>query len=155
MRSTCLRTFVVPAVRGGRFTVGVIVVFPFREGVFLSISLVLICCLGIITESKDEMSVRSTHLDFRAVIGPKYLNQGMKTFDNNLFVPNFGNADLGPSNGSRITKTNGCLERCKEKSKMVIPAAMIAKDVEYFLDHSLYCMFLEMRVSLQFLEVWA
>ena len=32
---------------------------------------------------------------------------------------------------------------------------MIADDVNYYLQHSLYCKFLGMRVSSQFLEVWA
>ena len=89
------------------------------------------------------------------MIGPKYSNQGMKTFDNNLFVPNSRNADLGASNGSRIMKTNGCLQRCKERPKLVIPVVMIVEDVEYISHHSLYCKFFGMRVSLQFLEVWA
>ncbi|XP_059068347.1 uncharacterized protein LOC131858890 [Cryptomeria japonica] len=79
----------------------------------------------------------------------------MKTFDNKLFNSNPGNVDLGPSNGSRIMKTNGCLERCKERPKVVVPVEMIADDVEYYSHHSLYCKFLGMRVSLQFLEVWA
>ena len=62
---------------------------------------------------------------------------------------------MGALNASRITKTNGCLERCKERPKLVIPVEMIAEDVEYYSQHSLYCKFLGMKVSLQFLEVWA
>ena len=54
-------------------------------------------------DSIDERMVRSSHLDFGVAIGSKSSNQGMKTFDNNLFVPNSGNVDLGPSNGSRVT----------------------------------------------------
>lgn len=59
------------------------------------------------------------------------------------------------SNRSRISKINGCLERCKDRPKLVIPPKMIVDDVEYFSKHSLYCKFLGMRVSLQFLENWA
>ena len=103
--------------------------------------------------STDERMGRGPQMDFRAAIGSASSNQGMKTFDNNLFAPN--NADLGPSNGSRVSKTNGCLEKCKERPKLVIPVAMIAEDVEYFSNHSLYCKFLGLRVSLQFLEAWA
>ena len=61
---------------------------------------------------------------------------------------------MGPYNGSRIMKTNGCLERCKEREKLVVLVEMIMEDVEYYSHHSLYCKFLGMRVSLQFLEVW-
>ena len=106
-------------------------------------------------DARGETAVLSPRMDFWAALGPRYSNQGMKTFDNNLFTPNSENVDLGLSNGSRITKTNGCLERCKERPKPVIPVEMIADDVEYYLHHSLYCKFLGMRVSLQFLEVWA
>lgn len=94
-------------------------------------------------------------MDFRASIGSKFSSQGMKTFDNNLFAQNTRTVDLGLANGSRIMKINGCLERCKERPKLVVPSEMIAEDVEYYSNHSLYCKFLGMRVSLQFLEVWA
>ena len=57
--------------------------------------------------------------------------------------------------GSRIKKINGFLERCKERPKLVIPFEMIAEDVEYYSKHPLYCNFLGLRVSLQFLENWA
>lgn len=50
--------------------------------------------------------------------------------------------------GSRIMKINGCLERCSERLKLVIPPELIAEDIEYFSKHSLYCKFLGMRVSL-------
>ena len=103
----------------------------------------------------DEMAGKSSQMDFRVVVGSKVSNQGMKTFDNNLFVLKSGSANFGASNASRITKTNGCLERCKERPKLVIPVEMIAEDVEYYSQHSLYCKFLGMKVSLQFLEVWA
>ena len=85
-----------------------------------------------------ETAGKSSQMDFRAAVGSKVSNQGMKTFDNNLFVSKPGSADLGASNASRITKTNGCLERCKERSKLVILVEMIAEDVEYHSEHSLY-----------------
>ena len=81
-----------------------------------------------------ETTGRSSQLDFRAAVGSKVTNQGMKTFDNNLFVSKSGTIDFGASNASRITNTNGCLERCK--------------DVEYYSQHSLYYKFLGMQVSL-------
>lgn len=59
------------------------------------------------------------------------------------------------SGGSHISKINGCLESYKERPKLVIPIEMIAEDIEYYSKHSLYCKFLGMRVSLQFLETWA
>jgi hypothetical protein len=68
---------------------------------------------------------------------------------------NTGVMDSSLPGGSRITKINGCLERCKERPKLVIPFEMIAEDVEYYSKHSLYCKFLGLRVSLQFLENWA
>ena len=102
--------------------------------------------------ARRETTVLSPRMDFWVALGPKYSNQGMKTFDNNLFTPNFGNVDLGLSNGSRISKTNGCLERCKERPKLVVSAEMIADDVEYYSHHSLYCKFLGMRVSLNSLR---
>ena len=37
----------------------------------------------------------------------------------------------------------------------MIPFELIAEDVEYYSRHSLYCKFLGLRVSLQFLENWA
>ena len=106
-------------------------------------------------DAKGEVTMKSPRMDFWAALGPKFPNHGMKTFDNNLFALNSETADLGLSNGSKITKTNGCLERCKERPKLIVSAEMIADDVEYYSHHSLYCKFLGMRVSLQFLEVWA
>ena len=43
---------------------------------------------------------------------------------------NIGVMDSSLQGGSRITKINGFLERCKERPKLVIPFEMIAKDVE-------------------------
>lgn len=91
-------------------------------------------------------------MDFRATVGSKSPSQSMKTFNNNLFSLDSGSGSAG---GSWIAKINGCLERCSERPRLVIPPEMIAKDVEYFSKHSLYCKFLGMRVSLQFLENWA
>ena len=34
----------------------------------------------------DEMAGKSSQMDFRVAVGSKVSNQGMKTFDNNLFV---------------------------------------------------------------------
>ena len=105
-------------------------------------------------EAEGETATKSPCMNFREALGPKVLNQGMKTFDNNLFIQNSETVDAGPSNGSRIAKTNGCLERCKERPKLVVPVEMIADDVEYYSHHSLYCKFLGMRASMQFLEAW-
>ena len=79
-------------------------------------------------------------------------NQGARVFDNVLYSQSSGATESNPSGGSRITKINGCLERCKERPKLLIPYEMIAEDVEYYTKHSLYCKFLGLRVSLQFLE---
>lgn len=94
--------------------------------------------------SKDQSA-----LDFHAAVGSKPPPQGMKTFNNNLYSSDVGSSSAG---SSRILKINGCLERCSERPKLIIPPEMIAEDVEYFSKHSLYCKFLGMRVSLQLLE---
>lgn len=49
------------------------------------------------------------------------------------------------SNGARILNINGCLERCKEWPKLVIPPKMIVEDVEYFSKHSLYYNFFGLK----------
>lgn len=99
-----------------------------------------------------ETSKASPDMDFRATMGLKSPSHSVKTFDNNLFASYSG---IGSAGGSRISKINGCLERCSERSRLAIPPEMIAEDVEYFSKHSLYCKFWRMRVSLQFLENWA
>lgn len=66
-------------------------------------------------------SEASPSMDFRAALDSKSPNHGVKTFDNNLFAPDSGVAGAGVSNGSQISKFNGCLERCKERPKLVIP----------------------------------
>ena len=71
------------------------------------------------------------------------------------FSQNTGVMDSSSPGGSWITKINGYLERCKERPKLVIPFEMIAEDVECCSKHLLYCKFLGLRVSLQFLENWA
>ena len=86
----------------------------------------------------------STNLGFEA-----------RVFENALFSQHMDTSVSSLPGGSRITKINGCLERCKERPKLVIPFEMIAEDVEYYSNHLLYCKFLGMRVSLQFLEHWA
>ena len=88
--------------------------------------------------AKGETSRAEPGLSFHEVVG---MNTGVM--------------DSSLPGGSRITKINGFLERCKERPKLVIPFEMIAKDVEYYSKHLLYCKFLGLRVSLQFLENWA
>ncbi|XP_059066210.1 uncharacterized protein LOC131857552 [Cryptomeria japonica] len=79
----------------------------------------------------------------------------MSTFNNSLFAADPGMDGARFPSGSWITKVNGCLEWCKVRPKFVVPPKMIADDIDYYSNHSLYCNFLGMRVSLQFLELWA
>ncbi|XP_057817558.2 uncharacterized protein LOC131030678 [Cryptomeria japonica] len=92
---------------------------------------------------------------FQEAVGMNVPGQEARVFENALFSQNTGATDPGSPVGSRITKINECLERCKDRPKLVIPFEMIAEDVEYYSKHSLYCKFLGLRVSLQFLENWA
>ena len=64
--------------------------------------------------AKGEMSRAEPRLSFHEVVG---MNTGVM--------------DLSLPGGSRITKINGFLERCKERPKLVIPFEMIVEDVEY------------------------
>lgn len=92
---------------------------------------------------------------FHEAVAMNLPGQEARVFENALLSQNTGATDPGSPMGSRITKINGCLERCKDRPKLVIPFEMIAEDVEYYSKHSLYCKFLGLRVSLQFLENWA
>lgn len=74
----------------------------------------------------------SPSLDFQAVQGSKSPSNGSKTFVNNYFHPNLSITSATLSNGARILKINGYLERYIERPKLVIPPEMIAEDVEYF-----------------------
>ena len=69
--------------------------------------------------AKGETSRAEPGLSFHEVVGT-----------------NIGVMDSSLLGGSRITKINGCLERCKERPKLVIPFEMIAEDVEYYSKHS-------------------
>ena len=105
--------------------------------------------------AKGDPSKAEPGLSFHEVVGMNMADQEGRAFENALFSQNTGVMDSSLSGGSRITKINGCLERCKERPKLVIPFEMIAEDVEYYSKHSLYCKFLGLRVSLQCLENWA
>ena len=53
-------------------------------------------------DATGETSMLIPRMDFQAALGPRYSNQGMKTFDNNIFTPNIGNMDLGLSNAQGL-----------------------------------------------------
>lgn len=105
--------------------------------------------------SQGETSGANPMMDFQSAFGSKPLSQGTKVFENNLFALNQELNGSGSSGGSKIMKINGCLERCKERSKLVILMEMLADDIEYYSKHSFYCKFMGLIVSLQFLESWA
>lgn len=94
-------------------------------------------------------------MDFRSAVGSKPSLQGSKVFDNNLFSVEPEKAMSRSAGGLRIPKINGCLERCAERPNVVIPMEMLAEDIDYFSRHSLYCKFLGLKISLQFLDSWA
>ena len=92
--------------------------------------------------AKEETSKVEPGLSFHEAVGMNMVGQEVKAFENALFSQNIGVMDSNSVGGSWITKINGCLERCKERPKLVIPFEMIAEDVEYYSKHSLYCKFL-------------
>lgn len=94
-------------------------------------------------------------MDFRSTFGSKPSLQGSKVFENNLFSVELEKVETGSIGGPRILKINGCLERCKERPNVVILMEMLAEDIDYYSRHSLYCKFLDLKISLQFLETWA
>ncbi|XP_059076969.1 uncharacterized protein LOC131876167 [Cryptomeria japonica] len=105
--------------------------------------------------SKGEAFGVTPVLNLHASINSMSPKDGMSTFNNSLFAVEPGMDGVGLPSGSWITKVNGCLERCKVRPKFVVPPEMITDDIDYYSNHSLYCKFLGMRVSLQFLELWA
>lgn len=100
---------------------------------------------GSMSRTGGEALKASLDMDFRAMMGLKSPSQNVKTFDNNLFA---SDSRAGSAGGSWISKINGYLERCSERPRLIIPPKMIVEDGDYFSKHSLYCMFLGMRVSL-------
>ena len=92
--------------------------------------------------AKGEPSRAEPGLSFPEAVGMNAAGQEVRAFENALFSQNTGVMDSSSPGGSQITKINGCLERCKERPKLVIPFEMIAEDVEYYSKHSLYCKFL-------------
>ena len=98
--------------------------------------------------AKEEPSRAEPGLSFHEALGMNTVGQEARVFENALFSQNIGVMDSSSPGGSRITKINGYLERCKKRPKLVIPFEMIAEDVEYYSKHSLYCKFLGLRVSL-------
>lgn len=86
--------------------------------------------LGAMSIARGDASRVSPCMDFRAALGSKSPSKGTKTFVNNLFDPDLGIVSASMSNGSWILKINGCLERCKERLKLLIPLEMITNDVE-------------------------
>ncbi|XP_059076672.1 uncharacterized protein LOC131875950 [Cryptomeria japonica] len=105
--------------------------------------------------SQGDSSRGGPGMDFRLAFGSKPSTLGTKVFDNNLFASDQEMNSSGLSGGPRVTKINGCLERCKERLKLVIPMELLADDIEYYSKHSFYCKFMGLRISLQFLESWA
>ncbi|XP_057866241.2 receptor-like protein EIX1 [Cryptomeria japonica] len=85
--------------------------------------------------SGGEASKAPHDLELRAAGGLKPTCHNLKTYDNNLFASEFRAGNIG---GLRISKINGCLEKCSERPRVIIPPEMIAEDVDYFSKHSLY-----------------
>lgn len=118
-------TWVVSRWRGLVLSLGV---FPFLAIVTWGLA----CLLGflILAIPCGETSEASTKLDFRSECGLKLSAHGGNVFDNTLFSLETKMNDLGPTSGSQITKINGCLERCKERPKLIILMEMLANDIE-------------------------
>lgn len=68
-------------------------------------------------------------MEFCAAVGSKHPLQNMKTFFNNIFSLDPGSES---ASSSLLMKINGCLKRCSERPKLVIPPKMIVEDIEYF-----------------------
>ena len=71
--------------------------------------------------AKGEPSRAEPGLSFHEAVGMNTAGQEARAFENALFSQNIGVMDSSSPGGSRITKINGCLKRCKERPKLVIP----------------------------------